>query len=53
MPLGSAATLRATGVTVPVGYDGDAYVEDLVPTTNSPSNALTGAAAPSPSTTNP
>jgi outer membrane usher protein len=29
MPLGSAATLRATGVTVPVGYDGDAYVEDL------------------------
>ena len=29
VPLGSAATLRATGVTVPVGYEGDAYVEDL------------------------
>jgi outer membrane usher protein len=29
VPLGSAATLRATGATVPVGYDGDAYVEDL------------------------
>jgi outer membrane usher protein len=29
IPLGSTATLRATGVTVPVGYDGDAYVEDL------------------------
>jgi outer membrane usher protein len=27
--LGSTATLQATGVTVPVGYDGDAYVEDL------------------------
>jgi len=36
MSLGSAATLRATGVTVPVGYDGDAYVEDL-----SPHNELT------------
>ena len=24
-------TLRATGVIVPVGYDGDAYVEDLSP----------------------
>jgi outer membrane usher protein len=31
VPLGSTATLRATGVTVPVGYDGDAYVEDLSP----------------------
>ena len=29
IPLGSAATLKSTGVTVPVGYDGDAYVEDL------------------------
>jgi|CZKZ01.1.fsa_nt_gi outer membrane usher protein len=29
MPLGSAVTLSASGVTVPVGYDGDAYVEDL------------------------
>jgi len=29
MPLGSAATLKSTGVTVPVGYDGAAYVEDL------------------------
>ncbi len=31
LPLGSTATLRATGVVVPVGYDGDAYVEDLSP----------------------
>ena len=31
LPLGSAATLKATGATVPVGYDGDAYVEDLEP----------------------
>jgi outer membrane usher protein len=31
VPLGSAATLRATGTVVPVGYDGDAYVEDLSP----------------------
>lgn len=29
LPLGSTATLRATGVTVPVGYDGEAYLEDL------------------------
>ncbi|MDR3741346.1 MAG: fimbria/pilus outer membrane usher protein [Terracidiphilus sp.] len=29
VPLGSTATLRSTGVTVPVGYDGEAYVEDL------------------------
>lgn len=29
LPLGSSARLRATGVTVPVGYDGEAYVEDL------------------------
>ena len=31
VPLGSAARLIATGVTVPVGYDGEAYVEDLSP----------------------
>jgi outer membrane usher protein len=31
MSIGSAATLRATGVTVAVGYDGDAYVENLSP----------------------
>jgi outer membrane usher protein len=31
IPLGSTATLRATSVVVPVGYDGDAYVEDLSP----------------------
>jgi outer membrane usher protein len=29
VPLGSTATLLATSVVVPVGYDGDAYVEDL------------------------
>ncbi|MGO9317986.1 MAG: fimbria/pilus outer membrane usher protein [Terracidiphilus sp.] len=31
MPLGSTATLRATGAVVPVGFDGDAYVENLSP----------------------
>ncbi len=31
LPLGSTATLRATGAVVPVGYDGDAYVENLSP----------------------
>ncbi len=31
VPQGSMATLRATGVAVPVGYDGEAYVEDLSP----------------------
>jgi outer membrane usher protein len=31
VPLGSTATLKATGTVVPVGYDGDAYVEDLGP----------------------
>jgi outer membrane usher protein len=30
-PLGSTATLRATGAIFPVGYDGDAYVEGLSP----------------------
>jgi outer membrane usher protein len=29
LPLGSAATLRATSAVFPVGFDGDAYVEDL------------------------
>ena len=29
LPLGSAATLVASGATVPVGYDGEAYVENL------------------------
>lgn len=29
VPLGSTVTLRATGVIVPVGYDGEAYVQDL------------------------
>jgi outer membrane usher protein len=29
LPLGSFATLAATGATVPVGYDGEAFVEDL------------------------
>ncbi len=31
IPLGSTATLRATGAVVPIGYDGDAYVEGLSP----------------------
>lgn len=31
IPLGSSATLKVTGATVPIGYDGDAYVEDLSP----------------------
>jgi outer membrane usher protein len=29
LPMGSVATLRATGAVFSVGYDGDAYVEDL------------------------
>ncbi len=36
VPVGSTATLRTTGAIVPVGYDGDAYVQDL-----SPHNELT------------
>jgi len=31
LPLGSTATLHATGTIVPVGYDGEAYVENLSP----------------------
>ena len=31
VPQGSSATLRATGTVVPVGYDGQAYVEELSP----------------------
>jgi outer membrane usher protein len=31
LPVGSTATLRATSVASPVGYDGDAYLEDLSP----------------------
>ena len=29
VPVGSTATLQATGATVPVGYDGEVYVQDL------------------------
>jgi outer membrane usher protein len=29
LPVGSVATLKATGTAYPVGYDGEAYVEDL------------------------
>jgi outer membrane usher protein len=29
LPVGSTVTLAATGITVPVGYDGVAYIEDL------------------------
>jgi outer membrane usher protein len=31
IPVGGTATLRATSATVPIGYDGDAYVQDLNP----------------------
>jgi outer membrane usher protein len=31
IPLGSTVTLGATGSIVPIGYDGEAYVEDLSP----------------------
>jgi outer membrane usher protein len=31
IPLGSTVTLRATGSVAPVGYDGEAYLEDLSP----------------------
>jgi outer membrane usher protein len=29
LPLGSVATLKSTGTAYPVGYDGNAYIEDL------------------------
>jgi outer membrane usher protein len=31
LPLGSTATLRASGAIYPIGYDGDVYVEGLSP----------------------
>jgi outer membrane usher protein len=31
IPLGSTVTLRATGSIAPIGYDGEAYLEDLSP----------------------
>ncbi len=31
LPVGSTATLRTTGVIAPVGFDGEAYVENLSP----------------------
>jgi outer membrane usher protein len=31
IPLGSTGKLRATGIAVPIGYDGNAYVQDLDP----------------------
>lgn len=31
IPIGSTATLQASGAVMPVGYDGDAYVQDLGP----------------------
>ncbi|MCR1353344.1 FimD/PapC C-terminal domain-containing protein, partial [Acidithiobacillus ferrooxidans] len=31
LPVGSVATLQKTGVSVPVGYDGEAYVVNLSP----------------------
>jgi outer membrane usher protein len=34
IPVGSTATLAATKVTVPVGYDGEAFVQDLSPRDN-------------------
>jgi len=32
IPVGSTGKLRSTGVAVPIGYDGNAYVQDLDPT---------------------
>jgi outer membrane usher protein len=34
IPVGSAATLTTTGTAVPVGYGGEAFVEDLEPRDN-------------------
>jgi len=34
LPVGSAATLKSSGKTVSVGYDGEAFVEDLAATGN-------------------
>ncbi len=31
LPVGGMARLQATGVVAPVGYDGEAFIEDLVP----------------------
>jgi len=31
VPVGSSATLHAIGVAVPIGYDGETYLEDLAP----------------------
>jgi len=31
IPLGSTATLQGSGTLAPVGYDGEAYLEDLNP----------------------
>lgn len=33
-PVGSAATLAAGGSAVPVGYDGEAFVQNLAPSGN-------------------
>ena len=43
--LGSTATLRATGTVVPVGYDGEAYVEVSACTMRLQSNASTDGTA--------
>jgi outer membrane usher protein len=32
--VGSSATLAATGTTVPVGYNGEAFIQDLAPSGN-------------------
>ena len=45
LPVGSAATLATTGVAVPVGYDGEAYVEDLGRCNRLESSGQTGTAA--------
>jgi outer membrane usher protein len=34
LPVGSAAPLTATGAAVPVGFGGEAFVEDLAPRDN-------------------
>jgi len=31
IPVGSTGKLRSTGVAVPIGYDGNAYIQDLAP----------------------
>jgi hypothetical protein len=53
LPVGSTATLRAASAAVPVGYEGNAYVQDLDLNKNLTLSGRTGGAAVSRSTIGP